>query len=88
MSYGYEVLVKALTKNSYWFLNFSDQPFNSYNCLKIIFFLIKSVPIKIELALHWIQMWSRQGQLIAGFLVSGRQLFWHPERSHSAETGI
>jgi hypothetical protein len=37
----YGELVKALTKNSYWFLNFSDRPFKSCDFLNFTFCLIK-----------------------------------------------
>jgi hypothetical protein len=57
MSYGYGALVYALTKNSYWFLKFSDRPSNCYNYLKIIFCFIKPAPICIELAPRRIPIW-------------------------------
>jgi hypothetical protein len=43
--HGFWVGGVRLGPNSYWFLNISDQHFNSYNCLKIIVGLIKPFPI-------------------------------------------
>jgi hypothetical protein len=51
-------LVKALTKNSYWFLNFSDRPFKSCDFLNFKFCLIKRNLNWTDFAPRRIPIWN------------------------------
>jgi hypothetical protein len=54
--YGHGMVVWAVTKSRYWFLNFSDRPFNSYNFLKFSFCLINQLSFRMILLLAGYQI--------------------------------
>jgi hypothetical protein len=93
VSYGYGVLVQALTKNSYLFLNFSDRPVNPYDSLKIKFCLINPLLIWLDLAprrmpiLNPVKVLCKQGAH-AGYLESWAPTLLESETLIPCEAGV
>jgi hypothetical protein len=79
------MVVLALTKSRYWFLNFSDRPFNYCTTifLKFSFCLIKPALLYIKLATRRIPIWypARSAMYIEGSLLES----WYPERQSSED---
>jgi hypothetical protein len=77
----------ALTKNSYWFFKIFDRPFNSCD-----FFKVNPVLIWTYLAPRRIPNPARSTMYMESSSPNTwhpvRQPYWHPERSHPAETGV
>jgi hypothetical protein len=79
MSEGNGALVKALTKDSYRFINFSDRPVSSFDFSKFSFSLKKKTHLGWkDLGPRWIPIWNP----IMRAVYTERSLpgNWHPER--------
>jgi hypothetical protein len=79
VSNGYGTVVQALTKNSYWFLSFSERPFDCYDISKFIFCLIKPPLSLKDLASRRSPIWYP----VMSAVYTGRSLpphTWYPER--------